>query len=84
MDWNFAERIIKGVRTKTDVLYRKPHRFAGFRVLTASDIPSALIELGYLSNPKEETMLLSQNHKKKLAEAIVKAIDEHFRKYPVE
>lgn len=81
---DFAEQIIEEVKDKTEILYKKPHRFAGFRVLTAPDIPSALIELGYLSNPKEETMLLSQIHKKKLAEAIVKAIDEHFEKYPVE
>lgn len=81
---DFAEGVIEEVRDKTEVLYNKPHRFAGFRVLTAPDIPSTLIELGYLSNPKEEKMLLSPIHRKKLAEAIVKAIDEHFGKYPVE
>lgn len=80
---DLAENIIKEARTETEVLHRNPHRFAGFRVLTAPDIPSVLIELGYLSNRKEEKLLLSTKHKKKLAEAIVKAIDRHFRKYPV-
>ena len=80
---DLAEGIIKEVRHETELLYKNPHRFAGFRVLTAPDIPSVLIELGYLSNKKEERMLLSKNHKKKLAEAIVRAIDEHFKKYPV-
>jgi len=79
----FAENILKETRSKTEILHNKPHRFAGFRVLTGPDIPSVLIELGYLSNQKEETLLLSENHKNKLAEAIVKAIDKHFKKYPV-
>ncbi len=79
----FAENIIKETKGKTHILYHKPHRFAGFRVLTGPDIPSVLIELGYLSNPREEQLLLSENHKNKLAEAIVKAIDKHFKKYPV-
>lgn len=81
---DFAEDIISQVRHETEVLYINPHRFAGFRVLTAPDIPSVLVELGYLSNKKEETMLLSPKHKKKLAETIVRSIDNHFRKYPVE
>ena len=79
----FAENIIKATRTKTEILHNDPHRFAGFRVLTGPDIPSVLIELGYLSNPKEEMLLLSENHKKKLAESIVRAIDKHFQEYPV-
>lgn len=80
----FAENMLNEIKTKTEVLHNNPHRFAGFKVLTAPDIPSALVELGYLSNKKEETILLSQTHKKKLAEAIVKAIDKHFEKYPVD
>lgn len=80
----FAENIIKEIHTETEVVHHNPHRFAGFKVLTGPDIPSALLELGYLSNKKEERMLLSQTHKKKLAQAIVRAIDKHFRKYPVD
>lgn len=81
---DFAENIIHEIRHETEVLNMNPHRFAGFRVLTAPEIPSVLIELGYLSNKKEETMLLLPSHKKKLAEAIVRSINNHFRKYPVE
>ncbi len=81
---DFAENILQEVRPETEILHLNPHRFAGFRVLTAPDIPSALLELGYLSNKKEEKLLLSTNHKKRLAEAIVRAINNHFEKYPVE
>ncbi len=80
---DFAENIISEIQHETEVLHNNPHRFAGFRVLTAPDIPSALVELGYLSNKKEERMLLSEIHRKKLAEAIVRAIDKHFKQYPV-
>ena len=37
----------------------KTHRFAGFRVLKGPDIPSTLIELGFLSNVTDERLLLS-------------------------
>ena len=39
------------------MLLPKTHRFAGFAVLKAPDVPSALIELGYLSNPTDERLL---------------------------
>ena len=55
-------------------LRRKPHRFAGFRVLKAPDVPSVLIELGYLSNREDEAMLRSENHRRAIARAIADAI----------
>ncbi len=54
------------------------HRFAGFLVLTAADVPSVLIELGYLSNRDDERELQSPVHRKKLAENITTAIDRYF------
>ena len=79
---SLAEDVVANVSKKAKVL-RNPHRFAGFRVLTAAEIPSVLIELGYLSNKKEEKLLKSKKHRKKLASAFVQAIDIHFSKYRV-
>jgi len=54
------------------------HRFAGFAVLTAPDVPSVLIELGYLSNRDDERELQSPAYRKKMAERITNAIDLYF------
>ena len=58
---------------------RKPHRFAGFRVLKAPDIPSILLELGYISSKQDERLLLSTKWRRKVADAMVRAIDAYFR-----
>ena len=54
------------------------HRFAGFRVLKAPDIPSVLIELGYLSNSEDTRFLTSDQGIKRLTRSIAKAIDRFF------
>jgi N-acetylmuramoyl-L-alanine amidase len=54
------------------------HRFAGFAVLKSPDIPSVLIEMGYLSNRIEETALKKESYRSKLISAIVRGIDQHF------
>lgn len=55
------------------------HRFAGFAVLKAPDVPSVLLELGYLSNPDEEKLLRQEKYRKKLAKATVKAVNKFFQ-----
>lgn len=57
---------------------RKGHRFAGFAVLKAPDVPSVLIELGYLSNPTDERQLSSRDYQKTLAASIKRAVDAYF------
>ncbi|MCE3254603.1 MAG: N-acetylmuramoyl-L-alanine amidase [Rickettsiaceae bacterium] len=74
----FAEIVIKSIKEKEVATLQKGHRFAGFRVLTAPDVPSVLIELGYLSNKNEEKILNSINHKKKVAQALVLAVENYF------
>lgn len=83
MSASFAEELVDNMKSEVKLL-RSPHRFAGFRVLTGPDVPSVLIELGYITNKKEEKLLLSENYKKNLAELIVKSIDNHFTKYQTE
>ncbi len=55
-----------------------PHRQAGFTVLKAPDVPSVLVELGYLSNRRDEQALRSPEHRGELARAIAGAIDRYF------
>lgn len=64
---------------KTISLRRNPHRFAGFRVLRAPDVPSVLVELGFLSNDKEEQKLASADWQRRVAAAIVTAVDAYFK-----
>lgn len=57
---------------------RKGHRFAGFAVLKAHDVPSVLIELGYLSNPADERQLTTPDFQKRIGRSIQKAVDSYF------
>ena len=57
------------------------HRFAGFRVLKAPDIPSVLVEMGYLSNRNDTDILLSKKGINKIAIAITEAVDRYFARH---
>ncbi len=57
-----------------------PHRFANFRVLKAQDVPSVLLELGYLSHTEDERALTSDEWRSKVADAIVKSVKAFFAK----
>lgn len=59
-------------------LLRNTHRFAGFAVLKAPDVPSLLIEMGFLSNARDEKSLRSAKYRRRLAGAVTKAIDRFF------
>ena len=73
----FAAMLVKELRRRTTVL-RNTHRFAGFAVLKAPDVPSVLLELGFLSNANDERALRSRRHRSKLAAAVVKAAEAYF------
>lgn len=60
-------------------LINNPHRSAGFTVLKAHDVPSVLVELGYLSNEHDEKLLISDAWRERMANAMVEAIDAYFR-----
>ncbi len=57
-----------------------PHRFANFKVLKAQDVPSVLLELGYLSNKQDERSLTSDKWRAKVADAIRESISVFFAK----
>lgn len=73
----FATYIV-GEMKKTVKLLNDSHRFAGFAVLKAPDIPSALLEMGYLSNKAEESLLKQSSYRKKLANSVVQAVSRYF------
>ena len=73
----FASLLIKELRRKTRVL-RRSHRFAGFAVLKAPDVPSVLLEVGFLSNREDEKALRSKKYRAKLAAAVVRAVEGYF------
>jgi len=75
---NFATTLVPELRQLIH-MRRKPHRFAGFVVLKAPDVPSVLIELGYLSNRQDERMLTSPKSRAAIAAAIARAVDNYFK-----
>jgi len=65
-----------------NTLHKNHVEQAGFAVLKAPDIPSALIETAFISNPEEERRLNDDAYQEKLAEAIVRGIRQYFIKHP--
>ena len=63
---------------KSVEMFKIPHQQAGFKVLEAPDVPSALIELGYLTNPTDERLLTSPEWQSDAADSIVDAVDAFF------
>ena len=76
---HFAQGLVKSIQVGMK-LPNRPHRFAGFAVLTAPDIPSVLIELGYLSNKIEAKNLCKASYRHKLAVLLKNAVDQYFQK----
>ena len=71
-------RCIELEMRKSVKLISDTHRFAGFAVLKAPDVPSVLLEMGYLSNKNEERLLRQESYRRKIATSAVKAIDRYF------
>lgn len=59
-------------------LNKNPRRSAGFRVLKAPDVPSVLLELGYLSNEKDSHALNSPQWREKVSSKVAEAIEAFF------
>lgn len=59
-------------------ILENPHRYAGFAVLKAPDVPSVLIETGFVSNEGEARKLLSKPYQTSVARSLVKSLDRYF------
>lgn len=73
---SLANRIVKSFEGQIGLI-NNPHRFAGFQVLRAPDIPSILLELGFLSNEADEKLLLNADWRDKLVALLVDAITRY-------
>ena len=73
----FATRLVGELKRATKLL-RNTHRFAGFAVLRAPDVPSVLLELGFLSNRYDERNLRRKAYRAKLAKSVVRAVNSYF------
>ena len=73
----FARNLVKELGKSTR-MFKVPHQEASFKVLEAPDVPSALIELGYLTNPNDAKLMVTEAWQDKTADSIVKAIDDYF------
>ncbi|MBL0318541.1 MAG: N-acetylmuramoyl-L-alanine amidase [Alphaproteobacteria bacterium] len=74
---HFAE-LITSELSKHISLLRNANRSAGFRVLKAPDIPSVLIEMGYLSNRNEEMLLKTAKYRSLFIDSLTTAINKYF------
>jgi N-acetylmuramoyl-L-alanine amidase len=72
-----ADRLIGELKREATLL-RNGHRFARFAVLKSPDVPSVLIEMGYLSNRQDEASLKTESYRGKLMAAVVRGVDTHF------
>ncbi|CDX11272.1 N-acetylmuramoyl-L-alanine amidase [Mesorhizobium sp. ORS 3324] len=70
---SFAHTLVGQLSTSVGLI-NNPQRSAGFKVLKAPDVPSVLVELGYLSNSKDEAQLLSAEWRGKAAQSITNAV----------
>jgi N-acetylmuramoyl-L-alanine amidase len=73
----FATRLV-GELDSIARLNKNPRREAGFRVLRAHDVPSVLVELGYLSSKQDLDLLMSEQWRGKLVSAMAVAVDRFF------
>jgi N-acetylmuramoyl-L-alanine amidase len=73
-------RSIVGELAAKGGLHTRQLRSAGFRVLKAPDVPSVLLELGFLSNEEDEKQLTSEAWRERMAGAISDAVDRYFKK----
>jgi N-acetylmuramoyl-L-alanine amidase len=73
----FARKLAGEMKTVTR-MHKKPLKSAGFRVLRAPDVPSVLVELGYVSNRQDLQSLLSETWRNRTADSMAQTIETFF------
>ena len=78
---NLGGRVLKEL-SKLGRLHSKRVEQAGFAVLKTPDMPSILVETGFITNPEEERKLRTSSYQNKIARAIYTAIDQYAKQTP--
>jgi len=73
----FARTVVDELKSAAR-MHKHPLKSAGFKVLTAPDVPSVLIELGYMSTKDDLKQLNSPVWRARTAQAVVKAVEAFF------
>ncbi|MFV0447093.1 MAG: N-acetylmuramoyl-L-alanine amidase [Vibrio sp.] len=93
LDLQFSHSQKEGYKVATNILremgkvahlHKSEPVNASLAVLKSPDIPSVLVETGFISNPTEEQLLFQRSHQDKLARALAKAITQYFEQNPPE
>ena len=77
---NRFARVLMGEMKNTARMHKHPLKSAGFRVLKAPDVPSVLVELGYVSNKGDLEHLVSENWRNRTVGSMAQAIDAFLAK----
>ena len=90
MSMNYSQTTGQGVAKevlgnmgKIAKLHKKYVERAGFMVLKSPDVPSILVETGFISNPGEAAKLRTQRYQKKMANAIFTGLKSYFYSFPI-
>jgi len=78
----FARTLVTELRNATR-MHKEPMRSAGFVVLKAPDIPSVLVELGYVTNRQDLKSMTSEPWRAKATDAVMQAVGTYFTSRPV-
>ncbi|WP_111979895.1 N-acetylmuramoyl-L-alanine amidase [Algibacillus agarilyticus] len=79
--FDVSNKVVKELKRVTK-LHKTQPQTASLAVLKSPDIPSILVETGFISNPSEEKLLNQREHQTKLATALYRAITQYFRTNP--
>lgn len=81
MSHNVAGKVLSNLGKVTQLHKSKPES-ASFAVLKSPDIPSILVETGFISNAREAKLLTQREHQTNLSNAVYKGVVSYFKAYP--
>ena len=75
----FARSLLGEIERTGHPMLRRSHRDAGLAVLLAPDVPAVLLEMGFVTNPEDERILLDERRRRDLMRGVVRGIDAYFQ-----